>query len=185
MSYLRYLNIYDDFDAGAGVMESELFTPDEKASFLPVTGTGVGAGLGIGGAETFFSALRDARDMRLMAGLVLLVVAINTASWFVALILLLAAATMIPLQYIVVTYCLCMQMMHPNAANHFGMATLCIILALLVLIVQHFRRVDVTILIALYILLGLLFITYILRLPQAPGRVCAMPRVVPSFSDTY
>lgn len=183
MSYLRYLNIYDDFDAGAGVMENELFTPDEKASFLPVTESGLGGGLG--GAETFFSALRDARDMRLMAGLVLLVVAINTASWFVALILLLAAATMIPLQYIVVTYCLCMQLLHPNAANHFGMATLCVLLALLVLVVQHFRSVDVTVMIALYILLGLLFITYIIRLPQGRGRTCAMPRVVPSFSETY
>lgn len=180
MSYLRYLNIYEDFNAGAGVMENELFTPDEKASFLPVTGTEVTTGPG-----TFFS-MGNARDIRLLSGLVMLVLAINAANWLVALILLFLASVLIPLQYIVVAYCLCMQMIVPTAMGHFGLAIVCVILAIVVLFARHYERIDHTVLTVLYVLLALLFAVYVVRLPRAAVTCATRPvRVVPSFSDTY
>ena len=67
MSYLNYYNIFDDFQAGAGVMDEELFTPEEEKSFLPHAGVAPG--------NAFFSSILRNADVRTLLGLVLFVIA--------------------------------------------------------------------------------------------------------------
>ncbi|QGN68117.1 IMV virion membrane protein [Equine molluscum contagiosum-like virus] len=179
MSYLSYHNIFDEFAAGAGVKDEELFTPEEKALFLP---QGVPAP---GGA--FFSNIMRYSDMRTLLGLILFVIALG-APPAIGIFMVGAAALLMPLPCLVIAYCMAMQISHPQAGANVGMAVLCTLAAIAVMIIARSNMVVRAVTVAAYVVLAVLFCVYALRLSRgAQSTPCARGGggFIPTFSEGY
>ncbi|CCD83289.1 IMV membrane protein [Squirrelpox virus] len=197
MSYLSYYSILDDFDGGAGVLEDELYTPDEKEAFLPKNpGGNVLADAPYGAVSSmndFGRALLAHMDIRTLLGLVLFVLALSSSP-VTALFMVAAASLLLPLPSLVLAYCMAMQLTHTNAANTVSMAIVCSLVALITIVMNHLN-VPPYVLIVAYVVLGTLFGVYSLKLAGmtvagAPktrmyrGSAYDSGRFKASFSDT-
>ncbi|AAC55250.1 MC122L [Molluscum contagiosum virus subtype 1] len=179
MSYLNYYNIFDDFQAGAGVMDEELFTPEEEKSFLPHAGVAPG--------NAFFSSILRNADVRTLLGLVLFVIALG-APPSVGVFMVCAAALLMPLPCLVIAYCLAMQITHPNAGANVGMAVLCVLASVAVMLLVRSVAASAALSLTAAGVLLALFCAYALRLSR-PSAVTGCKRAgagfLPTFSDGY
>ncbi|ATI21219.1 IMV membrane protein [Eastern grey kangaroopox virus] len=176
MSYLNYYNIFDQFDAGAGVLEDELFTHDEKLSFLPAEHGGQN--------DRVYNGIMRNGDVRLLISLIMLVLAINTSS-ILSIVFLCVSAILSPMPAVVIAYCVAVQIGHPQAGRHLGLAILTIIFAIVTIYLNSIMGVRRNVKAVLHLILGVMTAVYVFRISGTRAPICAKPGIFPSFSETY
>ncbi|AID46921.1 phosphorylated virion membrane protein [Penguinpox virus] len=119
-NYLNYYNVFDEFDAGAGIKEKELFTEEQQLSFLPKKGIGNG---GFDGVERLYSNIINNNDIKSLLALIMLVFAINTNS-LVALIFIILSAIFVPVPALIIAYCIALHLKNGSDATHVGISIL-------------------------------------------------------------
>ncbi|ABQ43584.1 IMV membrane phosphoprotein [Tanapox virus] len=160
MSYLSYYNMFDDFSAGAGVSERDLFTREEEESFLPKEDGDFKMSL-----SNFKGAFPDIlvrNDVKSLIGLILFVLAITTTP-VIAVIMIAVAAALIPFPSLVIAYCLSMQIINPGANKTTAMSIICVAMAIITIVVNSLSRTAYTI---SYIILAVLFCIYAFNLTK-------------------
>ncbi|QDJ95050.1 IMV membrane protein [Hypsugopox virus] len=162
MSYLSYYNMLDDFSAGAGVLDKDLFTKEEENAFLPkVDGDGNGTHHPFN--SNIFSEIFLYNDVKSLIGLILFVLAITTPP-VIAIIMIICASILLPFPSLVIAYCLTTQILNINANKTIGMAIFCIAMAIISIVVSiTMSTVAYTI---SYIILAILFCVYVFNLAK-------------------
>ncbi|ASK51315.1 IMV membrane protein [Eptesipox virus] len=161
MSYLSYYNMLDDFSAGAGVLDKDLFTKEEENAFLPKVDNNGGSFNPFN--NNIFSEIFLYNDVKTLIGLILFVLAITTPP-IIAIIMIIGASTLLPFPSLVIAYCLSTQILNVNANKSIGMAIFCVVMAIISIIVSiTMSTVAYTI---SYIILAILFCVYIFNLAK-------------------
>ncbi|ADT91136.1 MV membrane protein [Cotia virus SPAn232] len=166
MSYLSYYNMFNDFSAGAGVKDNDLFTESEEASFLPkqndeLVGT-VGNTTSYPMIKGTFPNILIRNDVKSLIGLILLVLAI-TSTPIIAVIMLVVAAALLPFPSLVIAYCLSMQIITRGSNTNTMMSIVCVVFATLTMILNTISSIAYTI---SYIILAILFCLYAYNLSK-------------------
>ncbi|AAR07465.1 109L [Yaba monkey tumor virus] len=159
MSYLSYYNMFDDFAAGAGVSERDLFTKEEEESFLPKDDGNFKVSLP--NFKGSFPDILVRNDIKSLIGLILFVLAITTTP-VIAVIMIAVAAALIPFPSLVIAYCLSMQIINPTNKTTV-MSIICVAMAIVTIVVNSLSRTAYTI---SYIILAVLFCIYAFNLTK-------------------
>ncbi|ARF02795.1 SWPV1-229 [Shearwaterpox virus] len=176
-NYFKYYNVFEEFDAGAGIKEKELFTEDEQMSFLPKR-------MEFDGAERIYSNIINNEDLKSLLALIMLVLAINSNS-LVALIFIILAAIFIPVPALVIAYCIAMHLKNPDG-SYIGISILLMVASAVTIYLTSTSRINKGFKTALNIVLLVILGFYIVKIygidkQLTVKRTCRQP--LGSFSE--
>ncbi|AAL69845.1 SPV106 putative phosphorylated IMV membrane protein [Swinepox virus] len=164
MSYLSYYNMFSDFNAGAGVTDTELFTKEEEEAFLPKHDNITGEyNFGFPFKGSSFPNILMRNDIRALIGLILFVLAITTTP-VIAVIMIAVASALLPFPSLVIAYCLSVQIINPGNNNATTMSIICVALAIIAIFINSISK---TAYIITYIILAVLFCIYAFNLTRS------------------
>ncbi|UOX38838.1 P21 membrane protein [Finch poxvirus] len=167
-NYLNYYNVLEEFDAGAGIKEKELFTEEQQLSFLPKKG-------GFDGAERLYSNIINNNDLKSLLALIMLVLAINSNS-LVALIFIILAAIFVPVPALIIAYCIAVHL-NNTEGSYIGISILLMVASAVTIYLTSTSRISkgfkTTIDIILLVILGFYIVKiYGIDKQVAPNSKC-------------
>ncbi|UWX11424.1 CRPV-315 [Crowpox virus] len=154
-NYLNYYNVLEEFDAGAGIKEKELFTEEQQLSFLPKKG-------GFDGAERLYSNIINNNDLKSLLALIMLVLAINSNS-LVALIFIILAAIFVPVPALIIAYCISVHL-NNTEGSYIGISILLMVASAVTIYLTSTSRISKGFKTALDIVLLVILGFYIVRI---------------------
>ncbi|ALA62506.1 phosphorylated virion membrane protein [Turkeypox virus] len=131
-SYLNYYNVYDVFDAGAGIKEKDLFTEEQQLSFLPKAK--------FDGMEKLFSNIFNNDDVKSLIALIMVVLAINTES-IISLVFVVISAFFVPVPSLIIAYCVAMYIKNPDG-GYVGISALLMLASIITIYLTSSSRIP-------------------------------------------